>query len=83
MVLEGYSPLKSGRVDDPVLVEIAERHGKSPAQVVLRWHLEHEICIIPKSTHRDRIEANIDIFDFRLGADEVEAIDGLADTRRR
>lgn len=83
VVLEGYSPLKSGRLDNPLLVEVAERHGKTPVQVVLRWHLEHEIVIIPKSTHRNRIEANIDVFDFRLDPDEVEAIDGLAGTGGR
>ena len=67
---------------DPVLVEIGERYGKTPAQVALRWQLEHGHCAIPKSVHAGRIAENFDVFDFSLTADEVAAIDGL-DTGRR
>lgn len=77
VVLEGYSPLKATRLDDPVLSEIASGHGVTPAQVVLRWHLEHEIPVIPKSGTPQRIVTNIDLFGFSLSADEVARIDAL------
>ncbi len=77
VVLEGYSPLKGGRLNHRVVTEIADRHGKTPAQVLVRWHLEHGYAVIPKSAHQDRVAANIDVFDFRLDAEDVEAIDGL------
>ena len=69
-------------LDDPVIVEIAQAHGKSPAQVMLRWHLQHGRSVIPKSTKPERIAENIDVFDFELTTDEMSAIDGL-DTGRR
>ena len=69
-------------LEDPVIVEIAEAHGKSPAQVMLRWGLQHGRSVIPKSTKPERIAENIDVFDFELSADEMTAIDGL-DTGRR
>jgi 2,5-diketo-D-gluconate reductase A len=78
VAVEGYSPLRDTRLTDPVLTGIAAGYGVSPAQVVLRWHLEHEIAVIPKSAHPDRIAANIDLFGFRLTAGETQAIDGLA-----
>lgn len=78
VVVEGYSPLKGANLRDPVLAEIATRHGVTPAQVVLRWHLEHEIVVIPKSGNRDRIAANFDLSGFQLSPDEVVRIDGLS-----
>jgi diketogulonate reductase-like aldo/keto reductase len=69
-------------LEDPVIVEIAQAHGKSPAQVMLRWHLQRGRSVIPKSTKPKRIAENIDVFDFELTADEMVAIDGL-DTGRR
>jgi diketogulonate reductase-like aldo/keto reductase len=69
--------------DDPVLGEIAERHGKTPAQVMLRWHLQHGRSAIPKSTHPGRIRENFDVFDFELSADELAAIDQLDTGIRR
>src|SRR4051812_28494739 len=69
-------------LEAPVIVEVAEAHGKSPAQVMLRWGLQHGRSVIPKSTKPRRIAENIDVFDFELSADEMTAIDGL-DTRRR
>jgi diketogulonate reductase-like aldo/keto reductase len=78
VVLEGYSPFKNTNLDDPVLREIAERHGVSTAQVVLRWHLEHEIVVIPKSVTPERIRENFAITGFALGPDEVARIDRLA-----
>jgi len=69
-------------LEDPVIVDIARAHGKSAAQVMLRWGLQHGRSVIPKSTKPERIAENIDVFDFELSADEMAAIDGL-DTGRR
>ncbi len=78
VVVEGYSPLKDTNLSDPVLNEIASVYGVTPAQVVLRWHLEHEIAVIPKSANSGRIAANLDLFGFSLKPAEVARIDGLA-----
>jgi 2,5-diketo-D-gluconate reductase A len=77
VVLEGYSALKNSDLDDPVLREIADAHSVTPAQVVLRWHLEHGIVVIPKSVTPERIAANVAITDFSLSAEEVARVDGL------
>jgi len=69
-------------LDDPVIGDIAKAHGKTPAQVMLRWGLQHGRSVIPKSTKPSRIAENIDVFDFELSADEMASIDGL-DTGRR
>jgi diketogulonate reductase-like aldo/keto reductase len=61
----------------PVVVELAAKYGKTPAQVVLRWHIEHGLSVIPKSVRPHRIAENIDIFDFGMSADNVAAIDAL------
>lgn len=85
IAVESYSPLggAGGRLlDEPILREIGERYGKSPAQVTIRWHLQHELIVIPKSVTPDRIRQNIDVFDFELSADDMAAIDNLnTDTR--
>ncbi|MEI2774645.1 MAG: aldo/keto reductase [Tetrasphaera sp.] len=62
---------------NPTLVEIGERHGKSTAQVMLRWHIQEGRQVIPKSTRRERIAENFDVFDFELAPEEMAAIDGL------
>jgi 2,5-diketo-D-gluconate reductase A len=77
VVLEGYSPFKTSRLNDPVLVEIAARHEATPAQVVLRWHIDHGFVVIPKSAKPDRITANWDVFGFSLDAEELARIDAL------
>jgi diketogulonate reductase-like aldo/keto reductase len=69
-------------LQDPVIGRIAQEHGKSPAQVMLRWGLQHGRSVIPKSTKPERIAENIDVFDFALAAEEMTAMDGL-DTGRR
>jgi 2,5-diketo-D-gluconate reductase A len=75
IVVEGYSPLLSTRLADPVLASIASRHGVTPAQVVLRWHLEHGIAVIPKSARPARIRSNIDVFGFCLPPADVRLLD--------
>jgi 2,5-diketo-D-gluconate reductase A len=79
--LEGYSPLKTMNLRDPRLVRIAEEHDVTPAQVVLRWHIEHRIVAIPKSTNAERIAENAAIFGFELTPSEVEHLDRFAGTR--
>lgn len=78
VVVEGYSPLRGSRLADPVLAAVARSYDVSPAQVVLRWHLEHDVVVIPKSTRPERLAANLDIFDFELAPEEVARIDALA-----
>lgn len=78
ILTEAWSPLAQGKVlDDPVLKEIAETHGKTPGQVVLRWHVELGNVVFPKSVTPERIVENFDIFDFHLSPAEVERIDAL------
>jgi diketogulonate reductase-like aldo/keto reductase len=67
---------------DPVIGEIAQAHGRTPAQVMLRWHLQQGRAVITKSTRAERIAENIDVFDFELTDEQLAAIDGL-DTGRR
>jgi 2,5-diketo-D-gluconate reductase A len=78
VVVEGYSPLKGANLRDPVLAEIAAEHGVTPVQVILRWHIEHQIVVIPKSGNRDRIATNFDLSGLSLSPDEVARIDGLS-----
>ena len=76
--LEGYSPLKTMNLRDPRLAQLAEKYGVSPAQIVLRWHVEHRIVAIPKSANAERIATNAAIFDFRLTPSEIEDLDAIA-----
>jgi len=78
VVLEAYSPLGTGRLlSDQTVSGIAQRIGRTPAQVLLRWCLERRIPVIPKSTHRERIEENAQIFDFTLSDDDMADLDAL------
>jgi len=78
IVTEAWSPLAQGQVlDEPEIVRIAEAHGKSPGQVVLRWHVQLGNVVFPKSITPERIRANIDIFDFALSEAEMAAIERL------
>jgi diketogulonate reductase-like aldo/keto reductase len=77
VAVEGYSPLKGTRLRDRTLAEIAARHGVTPAQVVLRWHLEIGVIVIPKSVRPERIEQNLDLFTFSLTPEEVTHLNHL------
>jgi 2,5-diketo-D-gluconate reductase A len=78
IAIEAWSPIAQGRVlGDPEIATIAERTGKSPAQVVLRWHIERGDIVFPKSVTPARIRENIDIFDFELSAQDMETISAL------
>jgi 2,5-diketo-D-gluconate reductase A len=75
---QAWSPIAQGKVlDDPVITEIAERVERTPAQVVLRWHLQHDNIVFPKSTTPDRIRENFDLFGFMLTSGDMDGIDGL------
>jgi 2,5-diketo-D-gluconate reductase A len=78
IVTEAWSPIAQGRVlDDPVVTELAARYGRTPAQVVLRWHLQLGNVVIPKSVTPARIEENIRVFDFTLDEDAMRRIEAL------
>jgi 2,5-diketo-D-gluconate reductase A len=77
VVLEGYSPLKRSDLGNPVLTEIAAAHGKTTAQVILRWHVEHGFVVIPRSRRQERIEENFAVFDFELTPEELRRLDRL------
>ena len=78
IAIEAWSPIAQGKVlDDPTITEIAARYGKTPAQVVLRWQIERGDIVCPKSVTPARIRENIDIFDFELSGEDVEAISAL------
>jgi diketogulonate reductase-like aldo/keto reductase len=78
VVLEAYSPLGTGRhLNDATVTRIADAVGRTPAQVLLRWCVQRDIPVIPKSTHRDRIEENAQIFDFTLSDEDMAALDAL------
>lgn len=71
-----------GNLDQPVLVEIGQKYGKSPAQVILRWDLQNGVVTIPKSVTPERIRQNADVFDFTLTAEEMEQISRLNQNKR-
>ena len=75
---ESWSPLGRGALlGEPALGEIAAKHGKTPAQVVIRWHLDEGLIVIPKTVDPGRLRENIDVWDFALDADDLARIAGL------
>ena len=81
ILTEAWSPLAQGQVlDDPAITTVAQAHDRTAGQVVLRWHLEHETVVIPKSSHPERIAHNFDVLGFTLDPDEVARIDALGST---
>ncbi len=79
VVLEGYSGLKGGTLDNPAVTQIAARLDRTPAQVINRWHLEHGTVTIPKSATPERIRSNADVDGFSLTAQDMAALDGLTE----
>lgn len=78
IITEAWSPLARSRaLTDPVIAAVAAAAGRTPSQVVLRWHVQRGDVTFPKSTHRERMAENLDVFDFTLDADAMAAIDGL------
>jgi 2,5-diketo-D-gluconate reductase A len=75
---EAWSPIAQGKVlDDQLITRLADAHRKTPAQVVLRWHIQRGDIVFPKSVHRERMKSNFDIFDFDLSNEDMDAITGL------
>ena len=82
---ESWSPIggtKANLLDEPVLEELSMRYAKSPAQIVIRWHIENGLIVIPKSVHEARIKENFDVFDFHLSQDDIGQINSLENGRR-
>lgn len=82
MIIEAYSPLIRGHFDHPVLMEISKRHNKSVAQVLLRWQIQHGFLPLPKSSSRERMLENSDIFDFKLTEEDIESMKILEELGR-
>jgi len=80
--LEAYCPLIRGQLDWPVLNQLAEKYGKTNAQIILRWHLQRDIIPIPKSANPQRIVENAQVFDFELSDDDMEAINNMNEEKR-
>jgi 2,5-diketo-D-gluconate reductase A len=80
IVLEAYSPLNSADLGNDKIVATAERHGRTAAQVILRWVVQRNLPVIPKSVRRERIEENAQLFDFELSGDEMAELDSLDTT---
>jgi len=80
IVLEAYRPLTRGeRIGDESVAALAKKYGKSSAQILIRWNLEHGVVAIPKSTHVERLKENLDVFDFSLSAEDMRVLDALSD----
>ena len=77
VVLEGYSGLRGGVLDREVVTGVAADLDRTPAQVVLRWHLQHGVVVIPRSAQRDRIRSNADLDGFELSPEQMDALDAL------
>ncbi len=83
ILVEAWSPLMQGNMnDEPVLTELAQKYGKSNAQIILRWNIQKEVVTIPKSTNQGRIQENFNVFDFELAAGDIDRIDALEKAHR-
>ncbi|MBO0472836.1 aldo/keto reductase [Enterococcus sp. DIV0840] len=83
IAVEAWSPLGQGKIlENPILVEIGKKYDKTAAQVIIRWHLQSDIIVIPKSVHQDRIKQNFDVFDFELTDEDIKRIDELNTNER-
>ncbi|MBJ6360379.1 aldo/keto reductase [Paenibacillus sp. GCM10012307] len=80
--LEAWSPLMQGNLDLPLLAELSEKYKKSPAQIVIRWDIQHGVVTIPKSVTAHRIEENANVFDFILSQEDMDRLDGLNQDKR-
>jgi diketogulonate reductase-like aldo/keto reductase len=78
IVIQAYSPLtRTERLDDPALTEIAEHYGKTTAQILLRWNLQHGVVPLPKANRKEHMEENLRVFDFRIDVQDLATLDGL------
>ena len=82
-MLEAYSPLTRGkRLNDPRIVQIAKEYDKTTAQILVRWSLQHDLVVIPKSSHEERILENSQVFDFHMNQKDMEILDSLNEDLR-
>ena len=78
ILVEAYSPLTKGhKLRDPELIRLGNTYGKSPAQILIRWALQHELIVLPKSSNEQRIKENADVFDFDISDEDMAYLDGL------
>lgn len=83
IVVEAYSPLAHGKkMDDPTIVEVAGHYDKSPAQIMIRWAIEHDMVVIPKSKSPERIAQNLSVFDFKIAKKDMVLLDNLNEDLR-
>lgn len=83
IVTQAWAPLgRGGELSDAVVQALAEKYHKSPAQMVIRWHLQNQTALIPKSSHLERVQANIDVFDFEITNEDMQALDNLNEFKR-
>ena len=83
ILIQAYCPLTRGqKLDHPVVKEVSQKYNKSPAQVLIRWGLQHEILEIPKSASQDHIVENFNVFDFEIANEDMEKLDGLNENFR-
>jgi diketogulonate reductase-like aldo/keto reductase len=81
--MEAYSPLaRAKNIDSPILKRIGSHYGKTPIQVMIRWGLQHGLVEIPKSTHKEHINENANVFDFQIDASDMKKIDSIDEERR-
>jgi 2,5-diketo-D-gluconate reductase A len=80
---ESWSPLGRGAINDPIFTEIGQKYGKTPAQVIIRWHLDNGLVVIPKSSTPSRIKENFDVLDFKLDESDLASIAELDDSSGR
>jgi diketogulonate reductase-like aldo/keto reductase len=79
IALEAYRPLTRGEhIADTTVAALAEKYGKTPAQILIRWDIEHDVITIPKSTHAERLRENLDVFDFSLAPGDIATLDALS-----
>ncbi|KAF8505824.1 Aldo/keto reductase [Russula emetica] len=77
IIVQAYTPLVRGEFENPVLQELSKKYGKDPAQILIRWSLQHGFVPLPKSQNPDRVRSNIDVFGFEISKEDVEKLDGL------
>ena len=83
IIVEAYTPLaRMHKLRRPLINELAQKYKKTPAQILLRWGIEHDAVVIPKSSHRDRIFENADIFDFEISEEDMERMNKLDENLR-
>jgi len=77
IVVQAYTPLVQGRFENPVLQELSKKYNKDPAQILIRWSLQHDFVPLPKSQNPDRVRSNIDVFNFEINREDTEKLDRL------